>query len=403
MSAIATETRRARKSTRSRSIPRIDLEVAPPRRMWTVDLYVARIFLVCYGICAVSFIGLFVSIEAFAKLDRFLRQDGSLLSTLFRYHLAMVPTVYTHYVGPILTAAAGMFTVTLLNREREIAVLKASGVSTYRILAPIFVIAAILVGVTFWMQERVLPEHRGAIRTALAFSRGRPLQPGLLYDAERGLSIRVAEYSTTRRVGTQVEILNRHDNLGAKTKVLARQMEWIPTGGQDGSEGYWLLRDGSVQRWDENGDLSVNPERDAVERLKTFFKTKRLNTTLRPLDLETSDLDTSYLSWNELRTQYQRQPHHRHLEVKLHLHFAFPLAHVLLLLLAVPIVIGFENRSVLIGVGVSVLIGAAFYLLSSICMSVAQDSIYFSPILAAWLPVMLFGALGITLFDHIPT
>jgi len=149
--------------------------------------------------------------------------------------------------------------------------------------------------------------------------------------------------------------------------------------------------------------LSVNEDAEKSARLKTFFDRQRLVTSLRPIDLETSDLDISYISWQELRTQFQRQPYHRHLAVKLHLHFAFPLAHVLLLLLALPVVLNFESRSIMVGVLISAAMGALFFFLSSICMSIAQDSVYFSPILAAWLPVMLFGALGITLFDHLPT
>jgi lipopolysaccharide export LptBFGC system permease protein LptF len=52
---------------------------------------------------------------------------------------------------------------------------------------------------------------------------------------------------------------------------------------------------------------------------------------------------------------------------------------------------------------ISFVICALYYLVSSICMNIANQSEGLSPILAAWLPVMLFGALGMTLFDHLPT
>ena len=115
-----------------------------PWPMKTMDLYVARVFFLSWLACAVSFIGLFVVIEAFAKLDRFLKQEGGLLGTVLHYYGAMVPTLYTNYMGPILTSAAALFTVTLLNRHNEVQALKSVGVSVYRILAPIFVFAALL-------------------------------------------------------------------------------------------------------------------------------------------------------------------------------------------------------------------------------------------------------------------
>ena len=43
-----------------------------------MDIYVTKLFVTSYVICFLSFIGLFVTMEAFLKLDRFLRQDGVL-------------------------------------------------------------------------------------------------------------------------------------------------------------------------------------------------------------------------------------------------------------------------------------------------------------------------------------
>lgn len=374
-----------------------------PWKMRTLDLYLVRTFVTAYAICLLSFLGLFVVIEAFAKLERFLRQDSPLPVTLARYYVAMVPTIFTNYLGPVLTAAAGMFTVTILNRHSELSAIKATGVSVYRILAPIFVLAGILTLFTFYLQEKVIPTHRSAIRTALAFSKGRPLEPDPFYDEENGLSIRVGTYSTTLQVATDVEILELYTDNKPKLKINARQMVWAPGSGGSEADGSWRLHGFSVQRWDENGSLITNEGREGIERLLSIHDEMALDTSLRPIDLETSDTEISYLSWNDLRKQYQRQPYHRHLAVKLHHHFAFPLAHFLLLLLALPLVLNLQSRSVLVGVGLAVLLSAAFYLLSSICMSIAQDSAYFSPILAAWLPVMLFGALGITFFDQLPT
>jgi lipopolysaccharide export system permease protein len=398
---VETRTRAPRSAGgRRRSFSLSDLS---PWRMRTIDLYVARTFAFSWVICSVSFIGLFVTIEAFAKLDRFLKQDGALLDTLWRYHAAMIPTIFTHYIGPILTAAAGMFTVTLLGRQNELAALRAAGVSTYRMLRPVFLLAIALTGLTLWLQESVLPQHRESIRTALAFSKGGPLSPELFFDAEHGLAIRVKQYSTIERIATGVEIVERHPNLSVKAKTDAERMRWIPSGADEENQGHWELLEGSTQRWNENGALNVNDSGENLERLKSFFERRELSTSMRPIDLEASDLDIAYLSWGELKSQFERQPYHRHLAVKLHLHFAFPLAHILLLVLAIPIVLNLQNRSIIVGVALTTLIGAAFYLLSSICMSIAQDSQFFSPVLAAWLPVMLFGALGITLFDHLPT
>jgi LPS export ABC transporter permease LptG len=373
-------------------------------RLKTVDIYVARQFLGAYVICAISFIGLFVLIEAFAKLDRFLSQDAPLIASILSYHVAMIPTLYASFLGPVLTLAAGMFTVASLNRHNELVPLKAAGVSVYRILMPVFVLAALLMAGTFYLKDQVIPRFKDPIRAALSLSRARPLNPPPYFDRDNGFLIRVREYAPTRKIAQGIEISELHPNGKVKMEIDAHQMDWAPLEGTDTEEGHWTLHEGSIQRWDEEGNLIVNASASRFERLKAPFKRRELHTSLRPIDLETSDVEISYLSWQDLKKQYQRQPYHRHLAVKLHHHFAFPLSHVVLLFLGLPFVLQPRLRSGFLSIALSLAICGLFYLVSSICMSMAShESEVLSPILAAWLPIMVFGSLGITLFDRLPS
>lgn len=380
-------------------------------RLRTLDLYVARIFLTAYVICTLSFVGLFVLVEAFGKLDRFLRQDSTLVVTILKYHMAMIPTAYASYLGPVVTLAAGMFTMTTLNGQNEITPIKAAGVSIYRAMAPVFVLAACVAVFSFFLKELVLPHFREPIRSALALSRARPLNPPPYYDQERDIQIRVSEYSTTRRFARGIEISEQHPNLKLKQQISANQMEWVPLEGGGSDDGTWILHAGSIQRYDENGILLQNasapdPETEwpgKPSKLTASFSRMELCTSLRPVDLETSDLEISYLSWRDLKRQFQRQPYHRHLAVKLHHHFSFPLSHVVLLFLGIPFILNFRSRNLFMSLAASFGICALFYLVSSISMSIGNHSEILRPILAAWLPVLLFGSLGITLLDNVPT
>lgn len=368
-----------------------------------MDIYVSRQFLAAYAVCLVSFMGLFILIEAFAKLERFLSQDTPLIVALLKYHVAMVPTVYANYLGPILTLAAGMFTMTHMNRRNELAPLKAAGVSVYRVMVPIFLLAILLMGFSFYLKDSVIPRFKDPIRAALALSRSKPLTPPPYFDRNHGYYIKVHEYSTTRKIGQGVEVSTLHPNGKISMQIDANSMEWVPAGSPDSDEGIWLLREGSIQRWDDMGNLVLNVAATRFERLKEPFKRRELDTSLRPIDLEASDLDISYLSWRDLRRQYERQPYHKHLAVKLHQHFAFPLAHVILLFLGLPFVLNIGSKSTFLSIAMSFLICALFYFTCTVCMNVSNQSDLLSPILAAWLPVMLFGSVGITMFDHLPT
>src|SRR5690606_28461664 len=69
---VKTETSTPKTSPRREISRSRSLSDPPPWKMRTLDLYVARLFIFSWFVCAISFIGLFVTIEAFAKLDRFL-------------------------------------------------------------------------------------------------------------------------------------------------------------------------------------------------------------------------------------------------------------------------------------------------------------------------------------------
>lgn len=374
-------------------------------RIKTMDLYVARHFLGAYLVCGFSFLGLFAVIEAFSKLDRFLNQESNFLVAIVEYNIAMIPTVYANYMGPIITLAAAMFTLTALTRQNELCPLQAAGISVYRVCFPIFLLAVCMSGFTFFLQERVIPRWKHPIREALAVVRGKPLENLLCYDNENGYLIQVREYSPTGHIARDVDISERYPEGQPKRRIDANQMEWIPSAdGNSESDGHWVLHDVSIQRWDSSGNLLLNEKASTnFERLKSLKEKMTLKTSLRPIDLETGDLDISYLSWQELKTQYQRQPQHRHLAVKLHHHFAFPLSHVILLLLGIPFVLNTRNRNQFLSLALAFGICALFHLVSSISLNIANYSEVFSPVLAAWLPVMLFGSLGITLFDHLPS
>ena len=127
----------------------------------------------------------------------------------------------------------------------------------------------LLAGLTFYLQEDTLPRFRNAIRSALALSHARPLHPDPYYDSVQGLLINIREYSTTRKIGRGVAVSETYPNGLAKTQIDANQLEWISEPGSDEKDGHWVLHDGSMQRWDERGNLIV-AERIAVELLDTM-------------------------------------------------------------------------------------------------------------------------------------
>ena len=73
----------------------------------------------------------------------------------------------------------------------------------------------------------------------------------------------------------------------------------------------------------------------------------------------------------------------------------------MLLLLGLPFVLGTEAKSTFGGLIVCIVICAAFYGTHALCTELGKETL--SPAAAAWLPIAVFGPLGIFLFDWVRT
>ena len=364
----------------------------------TIDRYLMKHYMIAWGICAFAVFGLFSVIDGVSRLDRFLRQEDPLPLVVLKYFAGMIPIYFTQYLGPILTLLAAMFTTTQLNKGSELIPLRAAGLPLSRILASFFLIAMMMALAMIFVQEFVVPSFKDQIRLADSYGRSRAsIQPDMVADSRNNL-IQVSSYLPHEKRGQDVEITTKHSGLATSSKITrAREILWkSPPGG----EPYWLLREGEVEQFDESGMKIPIPAADGTIRLVQEFSEMKLTTDMRPVDLESSDREIEYLSFSELRDQYKRRPHLKHLEVKLHRRFAFPLANFILLMLGLPWILRSESRSIVLGISIALALGTIYLIVTETCANLGTRGAL-NPMLAAWLPVLFFGALGLTLFDGI--
>ncbi|MGE3165157.1 MAG: LptF/LptG family permease [Planctomycetota bacterium] len=378
--------------------------IAPPRlarasklRLGVLDRYLVRQFLTSYALCSTVIIGLFVVLEGLSHLDNFLQQERSLLVVLFYYFCATVPVYFSQILGPVLTLIGALFSITLLNKGNEIVPMRATGMSMSRILAPFLVTAGFFGVLMIVVQETIIPRFKEEIRLANSYSsRNRAIKPDMVVDAT-GALIKVGSYDPHEKIGQYIEVKSRHPDGKVSRLLRAAEVRWI---GNDDT-GHWKLHDVDVQEWDANGEqVALNPTIDGPERIRLRPESMELTTDMKPVDLESTDKDIPFLTWQELRLQYKRRPHLTHLEVKIHRRLAFPLANVILLLLGFPLVLRGFSRSLVVGVAAAIVIAAAYLLVDTLCSGLGNQG-RIPPILAAWLPVLFFGALGYTMFVNI--
>ena len=362
----------------------------------TFDRYLIRNFIFAWVVCTFSVFGLFIVIDGVTRIEQFLKEEDPLPLVALRYFAALLPVYFSQYIGPVLTLLAAMFSVSSLNKGNELTPLRVSGLSFGRILGSYFLMGLVAAIAMVVVQELVVPSLRDEIRIAKAYGRSKTaIQPDMIVDTLDSM-IEVDRYLPHERRGEDVVIVSRHSsNSSAKERIGAMEILWQePVGGDP----FWLLRDGTIQRWDESGAQIPNPDSEGESVYLQRFHEMRLATDMRPIDLESSDREIPYLSFSELRDQYKRRSHLKHLEVKLHQRFAFPLANLILLLLGLPFLLRTENRSIVVGIVLAIGVSTLYLITTYICADLGTKG-QLPPMLAGWLPILFFGALGLTLFD----
>ena len=114
--------------------------------MRTLDRYIARSFIEPFAVSLTVIIGLIVVAHAFGKIEDFTRMAdtlGQAFSRMGRIYLLRLPT----FIAPVLPIAmliGASFGISQLNGRNELIAMRASGVSVWRIIAPVYALAVIL-------------------------------------------------------------------------------------------------------------------------------------------------------------------------------------------------------------------------------------------------------------------
>jgi len=349
-----------------------------------LDRYLARSFIEPFLVTAMVITGLYIVADAFSHVDEYLRQASSILEALSRIgqiYALRIP-YFLAPVMPVATLIGAAFGLSQLTAQNEINAMRASGLSYWRILSPIYAMAALAALLAVGNRELVVPrvEQMAAPDVqAWTGSEKRSHEDELVVDEiEKEQTRFTLYYDAARHRVTKLWVLQTLPG-GATISFTAGRAAPVRDG--------WLLYD-------------VKGEGPAVsERLwRTSLKPRDLETALLPL--EERPLSVLQHEINHPGTADAQRM------ASLRLFYAarltYPFTGLVLVALGVPFVIGHEKvqRSRMLGIGICVVICIIFYTVQHISLDLGQHG-RLPPEVAAWLPIVLFGAVGLYLLEAV--
>jgi lipopolysaccharide export system permease protein len=227
--------------------------------MKTIDRYIIRQFLVNFVILLAVFVLLVVVVDVVFNFDEFIkagRGHGAVLGffeSVANYYGPLIPFLYVFFSGLLVVAAMG-FTLAGLARTGELNAIVSSGVSMYRIAAPIVVAGFLLNLISIPNQEYVIPPLANKIirgKSQLGSETVKPFEIYYAVDARRNL-LSAASFDAATETLKDLAILERTPEGVARRRVTASEATW------DARSDSWRLVDGlSVERESELGEIDT--------------------------------------------------------------------------------------------------------------------------------------------------
>ena len=370
-----------------------------------LDEYVMGSFLRNFALVLTSLVILFIIFTFFELIGDILRYRTPLV-VVGDYLLNLVPFIL-NTVLPLCSLVAVLITFGSLDRNSELTAMKATGISLYRIVAPMLVVATILSGLLFIFDETYLPAANRRQEALLSEIKGKPAQTFLRPDrkwmsGQTGTSASGANNQPTRIFYYQFFDPDRNvfanltvfefqpGTFNLTRRIFAQSARW------DDNLNEWVFEDGwqrtfqgeSLAGYQPFG-ISTFPE--IHEQPSYFKKEDRQSEQMSYKELATyiNDLKQSGFDTMRLRVQLNRK-------------LAYPLMTLVLAILAIPFSLFAGKRGGIAGVGTAIGVAICYWVIAGIFENLG-DVNSLPAILAAWSPDVLFAIAGTYLLLRTPT
>jgi lipopolysaccharide export system permease protein len=354
-----------------------------------LDRYVFSEFAKIFMATALGFPILLVVIDLTDNLDKYLNRKLPQAQIALSYLYFLPDSMFM--VLPAAVLFATVFSIGGLTRHSEITAAKASGISFHRLIAPIFLGAVAAAGAALFLGE-IVPITNSRRSELLE---ERKFKPGadrfnFAYAAEQGRVYKIASLSSERSALDGLEIERKgsgpdypsylltaetgswHDERGWK---LGRgTMHVMPTGETDIVFAFDSLRDSGLR--ERPVELLANPK--APQEMG-----------FRDLSRFIAAMERSGGEVNELKVERM-------------LKIAIPVTCIIIALFGAPLATSTQRGGAAYGIGVSLGTTVIFLMLIQLTKAVGGKGIV-TPELAAWIPNIAFGLVGLVMMARVKT
>ena len=350
----------------------------------SMDVYLAKIFAVRYIFILVGLIATLQMLDLLAKSEEILAGEGAVYGDLWRYVTLRSPHLISLF-SPFVALLASILTLSVLNIHSEIVIMKAAGWSAFRIIMPLIAISMLIGAINFVFSETVTVHARAELRNweANAFAADIPPAPDSVYDS----------WVTDGQNLVKAETANRNGSI----LLLDQVTQYIRD--EDKNITSIVKADFAVYR-DEKWKLFEVKQFNIKTLEITLLENLDWDTTIPPERFISLAIIADQVNLPRLRRAIDQLESEGHdtgnMITMLYQKFVSPLSTILMPLLAGLAAFGLHRGGNLLArILITLSMGFGFFVVNNLFIALGQYGAV-PPLIAAWLPFLLFGLSGIS-------
>jgi len=349
-----------------------------PRMTWLMpnilDRYISAIYLRTAAISFAALLGIFYIATFIDKTEKLFKGQTS-TGTLLRLLGFMTPQ-FVYYVIPLAALLSVLVTFGLLSRSSELSVMKACGISLYRIAAPLLLLSIMWSGVLFGLEQQILARANQRADALDSQIRGRaprttnPLNRRWLI-ARDGAVYHYSYYDAQHESLQNLFVYRPRPDVWELESLM-----FTPQATFSGEQ--WVGKNGWQQQFGSRGRWDAFPTRALALETPDYFETDQPIAemmTVPQLKHYIDELSASGFNVVPLSIELQKK-------------LAFPFVTVVMTLLAIPFGMTTGKRGTLYGIGIGIVLALSYWIVGGAFAAVGKAGIL-SPVMAGWAPNIL--------------
>ena len=360
--------------------------------MKIVDKYLFKGFIGPFIWCLFLFTSMAIIIDIFSFIDDIVKFKIPAAS-IIAFYVYYCPTIFVQ-VTPMAVLLSTIYVLSNLNKHNEIVAMKSSGISLWRIMAPIFIMGFIISVFVFIINDRIIPVssrvssviRRDELEKEKRLGRENKIIDSVAIYGSGNRIIFARTYDTEKKVLTDIIIHEHNTSQDLISKTTAQSAVW--------ESGEWHFKKAIIYKIDNAGQILGEP---------LFLNETVLPIKEKPSDFANKEWRAEYMSYRELKKyiKYFKGAETKLIKgllVDLYYKVSFSVISLIIILIGAPFALITTRGGVLIGLGMSITIGLLYYAFIAMALAFGKAGIL-PPAVAAWLGNAVFAILGVYLVN----